>query len=315
MKYPKRAMEGYVIVAANSEHYLELAVNAACSLKTLDNRPVALLISGGLLVPRDYLGIFDYIVSFDPLGVYGGNFTRRFVLDRYTPFSRSIHVDADCFLVSRKIDRMWERFRGLPVGTMAHVIDSGIHFNGGVDVGALVEAGVCTKFPMTNWGVFYFEADEAAANPVMQEARALLEAHIAGNTPAAYTYFSQPGQYSDEPIWGLALARVGIEPLRPDYSELLQATSPNSSDHKIDYEEATISMRKGGLNDVSGHFFHFCGISPFQIYLEGVLHFRGKMGISPPVLTTREGRVLFPEDMVGKVGGMPDRGWRFSRRS
>ncbi len=305
------ADEGYVLIAANSEHYLELAVNAACSLRKYDNRPTALMISGGLQVPSRYLHLFDCVVAFDPHGLFGGNFTRRFVLDAYTPFRRSMHVDADCLLLSRSVDQAWAQFRGLPVGTVAHTVKEGIFFNNAIDVGALVNAGICDQFALTNWGVFYFEVEEGLENCVMAEARQLLEAEAQGRSLHRYTYLSQPGQYSDEPIWGLALPRAGISALEPDYACLLQATSPNSSAHVFDFEAPRFSMTKGSRSGVSGYFFHFCGLRPLAEYLQGVRYFRRAMDVPMPVIT--EGTAMIHADdwqAAIRAGGMSPN-WRF----
>jgi hypothetical protein len=228
------------------------------------------------------LTLFDHVVAFDPIGVHCGNFTRRFVLDIFSPYVHSMHVDADCFLLSRNVDEIWGKLKGRDVGVMGYLVNSGVHHNGTVDVTALVSAGVCKNFVLTNWGVFYFHAEPG--NKVMQEATRLLNLQINGELSHPVTYFSKPGQYSDEPLWGIAMANVGIDPLEFDYSNLLQATSPNSSEHVFDFLKPSMNLKKGGVNNVSGYFFHFCGIEPLDHYLKGVLFFREQVGIEPPLI-------------------------------
>lgn len=285
-----RQDQGYVVIAANRAHYLELAVTAACSLKINDNRPVALLISGGLRIPKDYFSVFDWIIAFDPEPPFDGMFIRRFMLDSYTPFERSMHVDADCLLIGSDISRYWALFDGSPVGAMASLVKQGAHFNGAIDVGRLIDEGIAEEFYLGNWGVFYFEGGRA--NPVLEEGRSIFKRHLNGEFKAPVTYFSKPGQFSDEPIWGIALPRAGVKAVKPDYSNLLQGTSPNSQDHVFDFENKKFVMKKNGIPGVSGQFFHFCALSPLDPYLRGLIYFRRRMGVPLPDIKTSDGVIV-----------------------
>lgn len=272
--------EGYVLVASDQHHYLELAVNAACSIRYNDSRSVALLISGGIQVPREYLGIFDYIISFDPEPKLGSMFTRRFFLEKYTPYKRAMHIDADCLLIGSNIDRFWNMFAGMPFGVMAQYQTTGKCYRDQIDVDAIRAAGIADGVYVTNWGVFYYE--NTGQNPVLAKAREILDLQRSGDFKVKLSYFSRPGEYSDEPIWGIALAELGLKMPSHDYSGLLQLTSPNTSDHSFDFVGRRFKASKGGIRNAQGEIFHFAGMNPLEEYLRAVLFFRSKLGISAP---------------------------------
>ena len=297
--------EGYVLIAANQQHYLEMAVSAACSLKFNDNRPVALLVSGGLSVPKQYFGVFDQIVAFDPPQPYDGMFIRRFMLDTYSPFNKCMHVDADCLLIGNNIEKFWTLFAGRPFGVMAQFQSTGKCYNGGIDVDEIVASGLSDGLYVTNWGVFYFEA--RSDNPVLAKGRELLEGHIAGNLPAPATYFSRPGQYSDEPLWGLALALTGEKMPAHNYSGLLQLTSPNTRNHRFDFAGRNFSVDKGGAINATGEFYHFAAMNPLSGYLAGTVFYREEMDIPLPALTSARDEVITPSVWKSSISDVVDR--------
>jgi len=282
--------EGYILIAANEHHYLEMAVSAACSLKTNDSRPVALLISGGISVPKHYSGLFDHIVAFDPPPPYDGMFVRRFVLERYSPYKRCMHIDADCMLIGGNINKFWDMFAGRPFGVMAQYQSAGSCYNNGINVDEIVESGLSDGIYVTNWGVFYYEA--SSDNPVLAKGRELLEGHIAGTMPAPTTYFSRPGQYSDEPLWGLSLALTGEEMPRHDYQGLLQCTSPNTRNHNFDFDGQKFTVDKGGTLGATGEIYHFAAMHPLDGYLHAIAHYRDKQAIALPALIAADSTMI-----------------------
>lgn len=286
--------EGYVLIATNDHHYLEMAVSAACSLRSNDDRPIALMIAGGMSVPKCYFGLFDHIVGFDPGPPYDGDFVRRFVLDSYTPFDRALHVDADCFLIRRDIDRFWSAFGGQQFGVMAQLQTSGKCYRDQIDVDAIVRNGIAPGVYVANWGVFFYDATDK--NPIMAAAQKLIEQHESGVTPVRLSYRSRPGQWSDEPFWGIALAQSGVYVMQPNYQDALQITSPNTSEHEFDYARNTFSVTKGGIRGATGQFYHFAALNPLEAYLKATVYYRRMADLPLPAIQTAKDGMISPDN-------------------
>lgn len=291
--------KGYVLVAAKDYHYLELAVSAACSLRVNDDKPIALLISGGLRVPRKYLDLFDWVIAFDPPAPYDGDFLRRFVLEDYTPFEKAMHVDADCLLIGRGIQSFWERFDSAPFGVLAQFQTSGKCYAGTTDIDQIVQNGISPGVYVTNWGVFYYH--NTGDNEIMRRGRELIRQHIAKERDIPLTYFSRTGQLSDEPIWGIALAQSGIKVPGLDYGNLLQVTSPSTSNYVFDYAHHSFSVQKGGLPNVRGQFYHYAAMNPLDGYLEGVVYYRNILRTPLPAINTVNGDRLPAEEWTREI--------------
>jgi hypothetical protein len=174
----------------------------------------------------------------------------------------------------------------MPFGVLANKVVSGKLYRDQIDVDALRKAGVADGIYTTNWGVFYYEAGED--NAVFQEVRSLLQMQLAGRTPVALSYYSRPGQLSDEPFWAIALSRLGLTvlPLNPDFG--LQVTSPLTTDHKFDYESRLFSVKKAGRLS-TGQLYHFAAMHPLAAYLAGVSFYRNVARIPLPTLHSGSG--------------------------
>lgn len=293
--------EGYILIAANKHHYLELAVSAACSLKYNDDRPVALMISGGLSVPKCYSSLFDHIVAFDPGPPYDGMFVRRFVLEQYSPFARCMHIDADCLLIGDNIDRFWNLFSDRPFGVMANLKTSGKCYRDTLDIDEVVQAGLAPGVYITNWGVFYYE--NTGNNIVLQKGRELLEMMLNDDEAFKTSYFSRPGQLSDEPLWGIGLAQTEIDVPEHNYGALLQLTSPNTSKHQFDFAGRKFHARKGGIPKATGEIYHFAAMNPLDGYLDGTRFYREQFEVPLPGIVTDAGVTLAPGDWAKDVQG------------
>ncbi|MFN3213084.1 MAG: hypothetical protein ACE37M_08265 [Henriciella sp.] len=284
------ASEGYILIAANKHHYLELAVSAACSLKYNDDRPIALMISGGLSVPKCYSGLFDHIIAFDPPSPYDGMFVRRFVLEQYSPFDRCMHIDADCLLIGDDIDRFWNLFSDRPFGVMANLKTSGKCYRDTLDIDEVVQAGLAPGVYITNWGVFYYQ--NTGDNVVLKKGRELLEMMLNDDEAFKTSYFSRPGQLSDEPLWGIGLAQTDIDVPEHNYGALLQLTSPNTSDHKFDFPGRKFHARKGGIPKARGEIYHFAAMNPLDGYLDGTRFYREQLAIDLPDIVLGNGDII-----------------------
>lgn len=273
---------GYVLLADNDQNYVEMAVSLACSLRCNDNKPIALLKGPNLEVPDVYQGIFDFVIDFDPPKPFDGIFTRRFILDEYSPFENSFHVDVDCLLIKPTISQFWSRFSGMPFGCMANMVMNGKVYSEQIDVASIINLNIANGVYQNNWGVFYFEKCNNQ-NPVMSRSRCLLEMELSGKLPINLSYYSRPGELSDEPFWGIAISQLGIELPKFEYMNMLQVTSPNTSSYNFTYAENNFTVLKSNILH-SGCFFHYCSLNPVYEYLIGIIHYRNALNIPLPSL-------------------------------
>jgi hypothetical protein len=274
--------EGYILLALGPQHYIELAVTCACSLRYSDQRPIALLVSPGMVVPQMYRHLFEYIIPFEPEPPYGGMFTCRFILDRISPFERCMHIDVDCLLIADGIDSFWSRFSGMPFGVLANKVTSGKLYRDQIDVDALREAGIADGIYTTNWGVFYYETTEN--NAVFQEVRSLLQWQMSGLAPLPLSYYSRPSQLSDEPFWAIALSRLGLTVPPLNSEKMLQVTSPLTTEHIFDFGGRSFSVKKAGRHS-SGVIYHFAAMHPLTSYLQGTHFYRNAAGVPLPSIS------------------------------
>lgn len=224
---------------------------------------------------------------------------RRFSLEKYTPFAKAMHIDADCLLIGNNINKFWELFHELPFGVMANLQTTGKCYRDQIDVDAIREHEIAQGVYITNWGVFSF--DNSGNNSVMARARDLLELQVSGRTKTALSYFSRAGEYSDEPFWGIALAQLEIKLPELDYGDLLQLTSPNTSEHIFDYERGYFSAKKGGISNATGQIFHFAAMNPLDHYLNGIKFYRESLNIPLPAIVCADGTELAPADWSQNV--------------
>lgn len=264
--------KGYVLIAGYHQHYVEMAVNAACSLKENDNKKIALLKFGGVHVPETYNSIFDYIIDFEPNESNIQAFTRSFYLDKYTPFTENIYVDSDSYLITPIAEKLWDMCAGRDFLNMADTVTEGMHFRNNISAEKIISIGLCKSLRITNIGVFYFRVRNSI-NTTMDECRRIFNEYQNQLLDIPLSYYAKPGQLSDEPIWAIAMANTNST-IPFNYSQLIQATTPNTRDLKFDFHSKKFSLTKGGLKNVTGFFCHFCGLQPLEIYLKGMIHFR-----------------------------------------
>lgn len=187
-------------MAFGRDGYLRMASGLARSIR-LYNAEVPLAV----ISDRDSSSLrrwFDIIIPLKP--ELGPGLAHKLNLDRYSPFERTLFIDAD-FLVFDNVDRLWRYFDdNNPFGLFGRYMKTGeVHY-------AIEDAAKCmaklglSRMVMTNTGVLYFDKSETAkqvfhtARAVAQQAEDLgMKRHPAGF-------------FNDEPIFGVAVELVGL---------------------------------------------------------------------------------------------------------
>jgi alpha-N-acetylglucosamine transferase len=91
--------QGYLTLAMGAQKYVEMAVVLGLSLKTFDpKRPVCLLHDKHVMLPAYAERIFDQTILVSDDTKYTGCMNKARLYD-YSPFERTMFVDADCILM------------------------------------------------------------------------------------------------------------------------------------------------------------------------------------------------------------------------
>ena len=138
---------------------------------------------------------------------------------------------------------------------------------------------------------------------VLKKGRDLLEMMLNDDEAIKTSYFSRPGQLSDEPLWGIGLAQTDVDVPEHNYGALLQLTSPNTTNHQFDFAGRKFHARKGGIPKAKGEIYHFAAMNPLDGYLDGTRFYREQFDIPLPNLVSDSGTVLTPEQWMRDVKG------------
>jgi hypothetical protein len=275
--------EGYLALAFDDPRYVEIAANLALSIRRLDTRPISLVVNEGQTVPDDYRPLFDQILAVPPDPTVRGAMNKLRMID-ITPYTRTMYVDGDCLLINAKTEFFWLKYRGQGFAVEGHRQSSGPVFAcslGQKDAGELCRMLNVPSLTVFNAGVIYFETTDQG-RAVFAKARELYD----GPLREQLTYkYKHPGEYADEPVFGAALAQLGIQPFEPPVSHRLQVTTPNMVDGIVDLETGELHIAKqppGGAMQVwSGAICHFCGLSPMESYFDLADRLRRDAGLPP----------------------------------
>ena len=164
---PSAAKRGYLTMAVGSDHYLEMAVDMALSLREHTRLPVAIAVDDrlGALVRDRYAGVFDFVVSVPRRFLKGR--ALKYGCAEASPFEETIFVDADCIVLG-SLDGLGEALAHVDVamlGELLTVDDDQTHH--GFSTRALMGRFGLDRYLKTNSGFFCFR--KAAAIEIMEE--------------------------------------------------------------------------------------------------------------------------------------------------
>lgn len=264
------AEEGYLALAFDDARYLDLAANLALSIRRIDTRPVSVAVLDGQDVPAPYLSLFDQVIRVAPDPAVRGAMNKVRMIG-FTPYLRTMYVDADCLMVNAKAEFFWLKYRGRGFAVEGHRQSQGPVFAcslGQKDAAELCRMLGVPYLTVFNAGVIYFE-NTPDGQTVFARARELYD----GPLREQLTYrYKHAGEYADEPIFGAALAQLGIPPFEPALTHRLQVTTPNIVDGVVDLDTGELHIVKrptGGTAQIwSGAICHFCGLSPMETYFD-----------------------------------------------
>lgn len=243
---PETTGPGIITMATGPEKYTRFALALANSLRQFERweGPIAVVSDKA---PEEFGDLFDTVIEFNP--AFGPGVEQKLSLDRYTPYAETIFIDCDS-LVFRSLDEMVELFRksGEEFGVLAggYVYDGDEHYNV-PDVGLFLRTVGIEKLPAFNSGVIWWTPGGAR---IFDEARKVAASMNDGVTSAFKT-----ARMSDEPIFGAAMERLGVEYAGPRSDYLLPTVAAKSL-RRLDVVRgvSTTETNGGVVNPMVVHF-------------------------------------------------------------
>ena len=202
--------QGYITIATGAQRYVDMAVVLGLSLRTFDpKRAVCLLHDDQVTLPPYVNRIFDKTISLVPDERYLGCMN-KIRLYEYSPFNQTMFVDADCVLMKTQVDSYWSHCAGMGFTLPGSCRSTG--YWGEIDLESTCKRFGCPYIVVMNSGTLYFEKGPVGEQ-VFKEANRLYFDH---RHELSRFHRNQIGQYNDEPFFGVAMGRLGLEPIGID---------------------------------------------------------------------------------------------------
>ncbi|HPD17894.1 MAG TPA: class I SAM-dependent methyltransferase [Planctomycetota bacterium] len=262
--------EGYLTLATGHGRYVEFAANLALSVKHKDRRPIALLHDERVEVPQTLRPFFDAIIEAKSSRLLPG-LDAKLQLQNYSPFERTMYLDADCLMAKGDAGCFWDRLRDVPFSVVGDAIRRGPYCKF-PDVAELIARMGLPHMIRHNGGFMYFDQSEAARN-VFRRARAYYEEH---RDYLSYRHSDPARGHNEEPLFAAAMALLGLKPVPP--RENLMYTA-RKGPYDIDVLRGHCAYGEDPV--VSPTFVHFVRLEPRDVYVRETNRLRRWFGVPP----------------------------------
>ncbi|MDR2194236.1 MAG: glycosyltransferase [Treponema sp.] len=196
--------------------------------------------------PDDLAAYYDFIIPYNP--EYGDPFATKTRLYAYTPFEKTLYMDADS-LVINTIDSYWDYLADKPFVYNGSLITEGEWY---VNIEETIRRFDVKWLPKFNSGMFLFKKDFITKQIFETAYDYLMHQH---ERDIAVDFFREK-MLPDEPFLAIALAKNNIMPVE-DYGRFSR-TLINAEKIHIDVIKRIASFYKNGTF-VFPLVVHFCG--------------------------------------------------------
>lgn len=205
--------EGYITIATNSQQYIELALNFALSVKHHDVRPVALLHDNSVDIPEDYKKYFDKLIEIRSSVSKYGNQNKINLFD-YSPFERSMFVDADSLMAQKGISVIWNMLKNFSITVPGTKKDRGkvgsAWLEGGhIDIAELIAKWDIPYIVSCSGALVYFDKGDTA-RLFFQKLNNIYMSHADEITKKMVD--REGDVYSDSILFGFLMGYFKLEP-------------------------------------------------------------------------------------------------------
>lgn len=279
--------EGYLIIVADKQKYLESAVNLALSLKLKDKKPVCLLCCSKIRIPSIYSGIFDKMILIKESEKLIGT-TNKLLQYKYSPFDRTMFIDSDCLMIKDNIDIIWKKLKSYNIGLRGTIASSGkwSYFTeeNNVDIGTIVTLLNIKFLIKANSQVMYY--DKSSRSEEFFKKALYLYEHFRDKVSLQFKKVKD--EYTDEPIFGAAMGYFNIKPFpfmfKRHFFDCVQwsSTIQDAEDYSIDILRGICKVKFKGINRYDSPIIaHFGGLRPTEIYFSEVNKLRELYKLPP----------------------------------
>ena len=189
-------MLGIITIALGEKRYIEMSKMLALSLiQTNPGIKRAIVSDSG---ENQFTGLYDIYIPYN--NVFGKGLTQKLYLDKYSPFSETLFIDADC-LVFKSLHSTIKLCQKYPFVVFGDQINSGNWY--------MNVAEMCKKFnlqsiPLFNGGTYYFNKSYVVAD-IYSKARELSASYC------ELGFIEFRGSINEEPLISVAMAITGVD--------------------------------------------------------------------------------------------------------
>ncbi len=204
------ARRGYLTMAVRSEHYLEMAVDMALSLREHTRLPLAIAVDDilGPVVSARYADVFDSVVAVPPRFLDGR--ALKYGCAEASPFEETIFVDADCVVLG-SLDGLADALSQHDFAMLGELLtkdDDQMHH--GFSTRALMSRFGLDRYLKSNSGLFCFK--KPAAIEIMDDC---LKCYLTEARPALRGSILMGRWLGDEIAFGIVGGRRRLGTLPP----------------------------------------------------------------------------------------------------
>ena len=280
-------MQGYLTLATGSLLYFDAAVNLALSVRLNDpKRPISLLCDDASKLSPEFREYFDQLIELPQHDTYSGC-GDKIRMPLFSPYDETIFIDSDCFVAKPDMDRHWEKMSASFFGMPGGKITSGSWY--GKTIESMMASENVPYIVQMNSGVFYFKRTEALEQ-LVDQAMKIAEAEF---SEVQISHRGVTEQLADEPIWGVLMARLAIEPVAYQASEgSISVSTYLAKNIKLNILTGLCQMKKSKGFYFLGRFLskgwvqhspsvpHFVAFGPKDQYRTAAVALRKKFGLS-----------------------------------
>lgn len=242
----KHSVKGILTLAQGKQRYVDMAVNLAKSIRlNCPGVPIAIVTDRPELEMKSF---FDHVIPVNP--DYGLGLIQKIHLYEYSPFEKTIFIDADC-LVVRNFSFLWDLFEGQDVSVIGNKLTTGTWAGMGVET--VIQQIKAPYIIQLNGGIYYFRKGVKAAS-VYQKAQELLDRYD------ELGIAKLRGQVNEEPLMSLAMSIYRQDPV-DDGGKGMRTPVGQSGVFTMDILKGTCAFYKHGIC-VEPAIMHFGGGYP-----------------------------------------------------
>lgn len=278
--------QGYLTLATGDRQYFDAAANVALSVKLNDpDRPISLLCDDSAKLTEAEKALFDRVIVALP-GSLGVGCAGKLDVPGFLPYGETMFLDGDCLILKKDMDRHWQRLANGCFNVAGTTLTEGEWYK--FDIAHVCRALELPYMVQMNSGVMYFrkgpelDAFMVTVNDLRENAQDELFVQ----------HRDMKAQIADEPVWGAAMGRLGMQPVRYTAEEgSLMVTTYMSRRFKYDAISNISAQEKSTGFRLFGRFLskgwvkhstsvaHFIKFKPRGVYRRCVNALRERAGM------------------------------------